>query len=132
MQLPILRFDSATAATCESKKNTHQAVDVATAKRCDDLVDRYEKDIRQRGKTSNRVNARPTGTYRLYVIIMTVAQHSTQDTPNNPGSKQKARPTKFSHDRWRRRWCFHRHNKISSGRWSGNACNAQQTCQTNC
>jgi hypothetical protein len=31
-------------------KNTRHAVDVAIAKRCDDLVNRYEKDIRQRGK----------------------------------------------------------------------------------
>ena len=43
--------------------------------------------------------------------MMTVALHRTYDTRNNPGSKQKARPTKFSHDRYyyRRRWCFKRH-----------------------
>jgi hypothetical protein len=77
--------------------------------------------------------ARRTGTLgeRLHVIILITAQRRTQDTPNNPGSKQKAGPTKFSHDRWRRRWCFHRHNKISSGHRSANARKAQQTCQPN-
>ena len=49
MQLPILSFDSATAATYESKKYPPRR-GVAIAKRCDDLVNRYEKDIRQRGK----------------------------------------------------------------------------------
>jgi hypothetical protein len=50
MQLPILSFDSATAQLTRAK-NTRHAVGVAIAKRYDDLVNRYEKDIRQRAKT---------------------------------------------------------------------------------
>ena len=61
-------------------------------------------------------------------VLMTVALHRTYDTRNNPGSKQKARPTKFSHDRYyhRRRWCFQRH--ISSRHRTHNCRKAQQHC----